>query len=253
MKTSKLKYVLFAGVATVGIAAASIYSCEKEVITPNAPSAAESARMSSELRLTIDEPESICGTVTEKYLLTSEGTKVGKAFIYNDAKNMFVTLMTIRGYYMGAASMHITEDPNTFPLNDDKTPSIRDFEYRIDAAGLTNVRKFVVPSKDVNLHNYVAASVAVRLLKSGEVKSLNIDTKLPANAMRLWVEGRQFGQDGTGKMFKYNLTNCQVQDGNTVSDPKGITELGEDHGVSDSKGVTSLGNGHSTNDPKKPR
>jgi hypothetical protein len=253
MKTSKLKYALIAGLTTIGITAVSIYSCEKEVVTPNAPTASESARLSSELRLTIGDADNSCGEITEKYLLTKEGTKVGKAFIYNDAKNFNVILMTIRGYYMGAASMHITNDPNSFPLNEDKTPAIRDFKYRIDANGLTNIRRFVVPVQDLNAQSYIATSVAVRLLKSGEEKNLNISAEVPANAMRLWIEGKQFGQDGTGRMFKYTLTNCEVSGDGTVADGKGTTELGDDHGVQDPKGVTSLGDGHSTNDPKKPR
>lgn len=254
MKTSKLKYVLFASLAAIGITAASVYSCEKEVITPNSPSPAESERMASDLRLTIAEPDAVCGAVTEKYLITDEGLKVGKAFIYNDAKNMFVTLMTIRGYYMGTANMHVANDPSDFPLNADKNPAINKFEYRIDASGLTNVRKFVIPSKDVDQYNYVAACAAVRILKSGEDKSvLNVKPVLPANAMRIWIEGRTFGQNHSGRMFKYSKTTCELPAGNTVSDPKGITEASEEHDVNDPKGVTPLGNGHSTNDPKKPR
>lgn len=254
MKTSKLKYVLFASMAAIGITAASVYSCEKEVITPNSLSPAESEKMASELRLTVAEPGAVCGSVTEKYLITDEGLKVGKAFIYNDAKNMFVTLMTIRGYYMATANMHVTNDPNDFPLTNDKNVAVNKFEYRIDASGLTNVRKFVIPTKDVNEKNYVAACAAVRLLKSGEEKSLqNVKPELPANATWIWIEGRTFGQNHAGRMFKYNMTTCELPAGNTVSDPKGITEAGDEHDVQDPKGVTPLGDGHTTTDPKKPR
>ena len=253
MKTSKLKYVLVASLAAIGITAVSVYSCEKEMISPNSITTAESEGMASDLRLTTAEPGDFCGAITEKYLITDEGQKVGKAFIYNDAKNMFVTLMTIRGYYMGAANAHVASDPNDFPMNDDKNPAVNQFEYRINASGLTNVRKFVIPSKDVNDKNYVAVCAAVRMLKSSEEKSLNVKPELPANSSWIWIEGRTFGQGHVGRMFKFDLTTCELPVGNTVSDPKGITEAGDEHQVKDPKGVTSLGEGHNTTDPKKPR
>ena len=235
MKSSKLKYVLFASLTAIGITAASVYSCEKEVFAPTGPTAAESSKMASELKLTIEEPQSLCGAITEKYLINKDGLRVGKAYIYNDAKNMFVTFMTIRGYYMGGANLHVTDNPNSFPLNENKIPALREFKYSISAEGVSNVRKFVIPVRDVDEHNYVAATAAVLLLKSGEEKNLNVSAELPANSDRIWIEGRPFGQDGSGQMFKYNLTKCETGDDNIVSDPKGVTEAGEEHFTNDPK------------------
>lgn len=254
MKNSKLKYVLLASLAAVGITAVSVYSCEKEVISPNNEISADTERMASELKFTIGDPTTICGNVSENYLITDEGMKVGKAFYYNDAHFFYLTMMTVRGYYMGAANMHIMRSPSEFPLNDQKEPAVIQFEYRIDAPGLTNKRQFKVPMKDLVDLNYIAATVGVRILKSdAEAKDIEFKPEIPDNMIRLWVDGRAQGANRKGRIFTFERTRCELPEGNEVSDPKGITPLGDEHTVKDPKGVTQLGDGHTTTDPKKPK
>ncbi|MFN5785545.1 MAG: hypothetical protein ACK457_06215 [Flavobacteriia bacterium] len=229
MQKKKFKFMILAGLAGLIAISISVYSCEKERIQPNVPSVSDSERMSSLLRLTIAENEHVCGAVLEKYLISQNGIKVGKAFIYNDAKNLFVTFMTIRGYYMGEAAMHISDSRDAFPLNENNIPAVREFEYKLNSEGLTNLHKFVIPLKDVNEHTYIAATAAVRMLKSGDERNLNWNVQLPANSIRIWIDGKAFGQDGTGKLFKYVLTDCEIQDGHTIHDSKGETSLGNEH------------------------
>ena len=254
MKSSKLKYMLFASLAAVGITAVSVYSCEKEVITPNNEISADTERVASELKFTIGDPTTVCGNLSEEYLITNEGKKVGKAFYYNDAHFFYLTMMTVRGYYMGGANMHIMRSPSEFPLNDQKIPAIGQFEYMIDAPGLTNTRNFKVPISDLVDVNYIAATVAVRMMKGGaEAKDIEFTAETPDNMIRLWVDGRAQGANKHGRIFTFEKTTCELPAGSEVSDPKGITNLGNGHTVKDPKGVTELGDGHTTTDPKKPR
>jgi hypothetical protein len=254
MKSSKLKYALLASLAAIGITAVSVYSCEKEVITPNNSISADTERMSTDLKFTIGDPTTVCGNVSEAYLITNEGRKVGKAFYYNDAHFFYLTMMTVRGYYMGTANMHIMRSPSEFPLNDQKNPAIGQFEYTINAPGLTNTRMFKVPIKDLVDMNYIAATVAVRMMRSSEeAKDHEFNPELPDNSIRLWVDGRPQGANRNGRIFTFERTTCELPAGNDVSDPKGVTPLGDDHTVKDPKGVTPLGDGHTTTDPKKPR
>lgn len=254
MKTSKLKYVLIASLAAVSITAVSVYSCEKEVITPVNEISADTERSATQLKFTVADPSTVCGVVSEEYLVTNEGRKVGKAFYWNDAHNFHLIMLTVRGYEMSAANMHIMQSPAEFPLNDQKNPAIDKFEYRIDAPGYTHKREFVVPMKDLVERNYIAATVSVKMIKDITTeRDIEINPEIPGNMIRLWVDGRSQGVNRKGKIFIFERTRCELPDGNQITDSKGITNLGDDHTISNEKGVTALGEGHTTTDPKKPR
>jgi hypothetical protein len=236
MKTSKLKYVLFASLAAIGITAVSVYSCEKEVIAPSNEITADTERSASELKYTIANPTMLCGNVSEEYLVTDEGKKVGKAFYWNDAHNFYLAMMTVRGYYMASANMHIMQSPAEFPFNDEKNPAINKFEYRIDAAGVSTRRLFRIPIKDLVNRNYIAATVAVKMMKNGSTeKDIEINPQIPANMIRLWVEGRPMGENRKGRVFIFDRTRCETPSDNQVSDPKGITNVRDGHTVNDPK------------------
>jgi hypothetical protein len=255
MKTAKLKYTLLAGLAVIGITVLSVYSCEKETIQPNNEISANTERSADNLKFTLTDPSTVCGNVSEEYLITNEGKKVGKAFFWNDAHSFHLTMLTVRGFMMGGANMHIMQSPNEFPLTADQIPAIGKFEYQIDAPGFTNIREFVVPMKDLVDRNYIAATVAVRIVKSGsDEKNVDMDdVDLPDGYLRLWVNGRSQGVNRHGKIFVFDRTRCELTDDSQVSDSKGITHLDDEHIIKDEKGITSLGDGHSTTDPKKPR
>lgn len=232
MKNSKFKFALVALALATGVTAVSVYSCEKENIVPGSTSEVDAEQSVSELKLTIADPDQVCGTVSERYLITNAGKKIGKAFYYNDAKNFYVQLMTIRGYYMTATNMHICGSHKEFPLNADGNPAVSEFKYLINGDPLTNVRKFVVPIRDLNEKSYVAIAATVKLLKKGEEK---VDISAPSNIIRIWAEGKSFGENRLGKMFIYDQTTCELGEEHIVADPKGVTEAGDGSSLPNSK------------------
>jgi hypothetical protein len=215
MKTSKFKFALLSITIALGVTALSVYSCEKENITPEPLSDVEVEQSVSELKLTIADPEQTCGAISERYLKTNSGKKVGKVFYYNDAKSFYVQLMTIRGYFLTNSFMHICNSTKGFPLNDQGNPAVNEFKYSITGGPLTNVQKFVIPIRDLEGKSFVAIASNVKLLRQGEEKLNNQEI---GNIIRIWADGSPFGENKLGRMFVYEKTECSLSNDHFVNE-----------------------------------
>jgi hypothetical protein len=131
-----LKYVFAAGLVALGVSAVSVYSCEKEVITPNTP---ELQSRSAEVLPAGD----ICGKMVNKELIRENGQVMGEALIYNDTKYFYVELTSkVKDYYFSDAYMHIASKGEMTPVDADGNIDLSKFEYSITGRKLEETRKF---------------------------------------------------------------------------------------------------------------
>lgn len=250
MKTSKLKFVLAAAVVAVGVTAVSVYSCEKEEINPTGLSSTELDARAAEIKIDLPSPIKVCGDIQEEYIVSKRG-KIGKAIMFNDSKNFYVLIRTVRGFSISEAIMHAEGKSGLMPLNGDKNPLLSAFEYRVDAKPNTSLVKIQVPLAEIGKMSFVAVSIAAidnMILKSAQVDGPNV----PDNVVRGWVDGRTYGVDGIAKMFQYSSNICPLDHNDpTIANPA-AGEVGEGTEVDDPKGITNVGEGHNVTDPKMP-
>jgi hypothetical protein len=247
MKTSKVKYVLAAALVAVGVTAVSVYSCEKEDVNPTGLSSSEMDARAAEIRIDLPSPIKVCGDVKEEYIVSEKG-KIGKAIIFNDSKNFYVLLRTIKGFTISEAIMHAEGKSGMMPLNEEKNPKISAFEYRVDPKPNATLVKFQVPISEIGKMSFVAVSIAA--INNTIVKS-ETGPQLPDNVLRGWVDGRSYGANGVARMFQYHSNICPLDHNDPISaNPAAGFADGTD--VDDPKGVTNVGEGHSVTDPKMP-
>lgn len=193
-----LKYVFAAGVIALGITAVSVYSCEKEVITPNSP----------ENRSAVVLPDGdVCGKMVNKQLIRENGKVIGEALLYNDTKYFYVELTSQeKGYYFSDAFMHIASRAELMPLDAEGSVDISKFEYSITGRKLEETRKFRVPLTSLKPKAVVAVTA--------EVKRMNMGDNDHQEKLTVWIKGNEFGTgEVKGQMFKYNKQTCWTQDG----------------------------------------
>ena len=198
MKKSNVKALLFVAVAAIGVTAVSMYSCEKEVITPN-----NSEKLKVE-DLTVPTPDNYCGKLVEKSMIMDNGKTVGEAIIYNDAKKLHVIVSTIKGYYMQDAYLHIGESIEDFPLDREGNPLISDFAYSIVGKKLSNVREFEVNLSVVPKASMIAVNTQIRRIQFNSAE----EEKLVHKYERAWIVGKTFGNTWKGRAFKFGAIDC---------------------------------------------
>lgn len=249
MKTSKVKYVLAAALVAVGVTAVSIYSCEKEDINPTGLSSSEMDARAALIKISLPSPIKVCGDIKEEYIVSEKG-KIGKAIIFNDSKYFYVLLRTIKGFTISEAIMHAEGKSGYMPLNEDKTPKISAFEYRVDPKPNATLVKFQVPIAEIGKMSFVAVSIVA--FDHTIVKSVGgVEPQLPDGVLRGWVDGRSYGANGVSRMFQYHSNICPLDHNDpTSANPAAGSADGTD--VDDPKGITNVGEGHSVNDPKMP-
>lgn len=240
MKKSSLKYVLFAAVAAVGVVAASIYSCEKEVVSPTGSEKSDYERLAVALHVPVPPSVNACGEILEKYIVGPEGQKVGKATIFNDKTNVYVTMMTVRGFIIKNASMEVCDRAGQMPLNADKNPDVSAFEYFTNGSTTSNVTRFIIPKKEMDKSSFYAIAVTLRSVRGNE----KFSEDAPAGIMRAWVQGKVWGANENGRLFDYTMGICQLDSEHNIVDNIDHTELQGDHSTPDSKGVTEAGTDH---------
>ena len=198
-----LKYVFFTGLVALGVAAVSVYSCEKEVITPNSP---ENRSTSGVL-----PAGDICGKMVNKQLIRENGKVMGEALIYNDTKYFYVELTSQeKGYYFADAYMHIASRADLMPVDIEGNADISKFEYSITGRKLEETRKFRIPLSDLK----PIAVIAV----TAEAKHMNMGDNEHQEKLTVWIKGSQFGTGANrGQMFKYQRQTCFTQDGEELS------------------------------------
>lgn len=196
MKKSNLKYLFASVVVALGVVAVSVYSCEKEVITPNNLTT-EGTEMKTDVNIPI--PGSICGKIQQKGLIKVNDQEVGEALVYNDTKYFYVQLTTNRGYYMMDANMHICTKFEEIPVDKYSNPDISRFTYSISGKPLSTVRKFRVALTEMNGNSLVTVTVKTKYLRKGDD---------PIRFERAWVDGRSFGTTEPGRVFAYEKGLC---------------------------------------------
>lgn len=203
MKKKNLKYVLIAGLTGLIALSISVYSCEKEVITPNSTSKAKPDNSS---------PKFYCGKTRELKLVGENGAIMGSAVIFNDTKYFYVNMKSYKDFMFGDAAMHVASRPEGIPVDQNRNPAISEFEYKIKGQALSTNRSIIIPLSSMKGLSYVAVNVQAKALHSAEKHAMFIST---------WVDGRQFGNTVKGRLFTYEKQECLTNEG--VSDDQ-LTE-----------------------------
>jgi hypothetical protein len=207
MKRKNLVYAFFAFIATLTAISISVYSCEKESITPS-----DSQLMKFE---SLDEPElpsgpAICGTYQERDLIQEDGITVGRAYTYNNTKYMFITVITNRGFYMNDLSANVSKRFEDIPRDDQGNPILRLFNHFIDGSVLSNIRIMRIPLDEMS-----ATSI---LTVVAQVRQQNYNNQFAVKPKRAWIDGREYGTSIRGRLFTYNKGICLTNDAVSVPD-----------------------------------
>lgn len=200
-----MKYVFVTGLLALGVAAVSVYSCEKETITPNTDGSSKSA----EVLPTGD----ICGKMMNKSIVKFhevDGEKTGKvygeALIYNDTKNFYVELKSNdKNIYLTEAFMHISKDLKGIPTGKDTEAALKLYKYSITDQQAAITRKFRIPMNELGRVN--AISVAVKL------KHMNNGGAEETDPSILWISGDKINSETEGFFFNYEKQVCLTVDG----------------------------------------
>jgi hypothetical protein len=224
MKKSNFKYLVIGAVATIGVVAVTMFSCEKEVITPNSASNLKTEDVEMPV------PKNYCGKVIEKDLINVDNQVVGKALIYNDFKYYHVILNTQKGYYMQDAYMHICSKIKELPLDQNSNPFVNKFTYSIKGRTLSNVREFKVPVGKLDQQSFVAVNAQIRkIMVNANEDEKNVN--LPDKYVRAWVDGPYFGATEKGRYFNFSMEHCEtlkptpvVVENDNTSDPVTVNE-----------------------------
>lgn len=198
MKKKNLTYIILAGLTGLVAVCLSVYSCEKEVITPNS---AEKLKPGSSM------PETFCGKVMEKELVGENGAIIGTAVIFNDTKYFYVNMKSTNDYIFGDAAMHIATRPESIPVDQNRNPAVSEFDYKVKGQALSTNRSIIVPLSDMKGFSFVAVNVQAKALHSTEKHALFVST---------WIDGREFGNTVKGRLFTYDKQECLTTEG--VSD-----------------------------------
>lgn len=205
MKNKKFTYIILASLIGVIAVSLSVYSCEKEVITPNSGNELNSDRNKPGDPM----PENYCGRTTELKLVADNGSVVGTALIFNDTKYFYVRMKSSNDFLLGDAALHVAPEVLGFPLDENKNPNVSLFKYKIKGQELSHERSIIVPLSDMKGLSYVAATVQAKALHSTEKHVMFVTT---------WIDGRQFGDSDKGRFFTYNKQECLTTEGQSDND-----------------------------------
>ena len=207
MKRKNLVYAFFAFIGTLTAISISVYSCEKEALTPR-----DSQLMKFE---NLEEPElpsgpAICGTYQERDLLQEDGTTVGRAYTYNNTKYMFITVITNKGFYMNDLSANVSKRFEDIPRDEQGNPILRLFNHFIDGSVLSNIRMMRIPLDEMSATSIVTVVAQVR--------QQNYNNQFPVKSKRAWIDGRAYGTTSIGRLFTYSKGICLTNDAVSVPD-----------------------------------
>ena len=181
---------------TLGVGAVSMYSCEKEIITPNAE---DNIILSNKTTRPI---EGYCGDIQQKSIIfNSNNEEVGQALIYNDQRNFYIELSSWGDYLIEDVFLFVGTDRNAIPLDKFNNPDPISFEYSIQGKPLNNTRKFRLPLNDVPGQSILSCAMELRKPKPRGI----------ANGEEYaWVDGHFFGSSVRGRYFGYDKQICRT-------------------------------------------
>ena len=185
------------GVAAVAIGVSvTVYSCEKEQITPSSGVTGETL----ELKSVMPRASKICSEIVTKRMYR-QGTKefVGTAYLYNDPEHFYVLLFAEKGHYFKDAYMTSGASYKDFPFNSDGNLAFTDFKYSITSEPLSNVRRFIIPIGDIKDKKFMSVMAQVRHSNYADFKQ------------RAWVAGRYLGSDQAGQGFVHEVELCKTE------------------------------------------
>ena len=207
MKRNKLIYAFIAFIFTLSAISISVYSCEKETITPN-----DNQSMKFE---SLQEPElpsgpAICGTYQERDLIQEDGITVGRAYTYNNTKYMFITVITNKGFYMNDLYANVSKRFEDIPRDEQGNPIVRLFNHMIDGNILSNIRIMRIALDDMPSTSTMTVIAQVR--------QQTYNNQFPVKSKRAWIDGRAYGTSVVGRVFTYYKGICLTNDAVSVPD-----------------------------------
>ena len=198
MNHTRFRFLIASTFFAAGIAAVSVYSCEKENFTPGLSSTTTDVENKK-----VVMPADFCGELISKPVLDGHGSVVAESMIYNTDKYLIVSIYAQNGRYIEDVYMNICKTFDEIPLNDWGNPLYDSFNFKILGKKLCNIRTFQVPLKQVPRTAMISVMAEVRPLIP-----TSISDKQESRVSRAWIEGKIYGGDQKGRAFMHTYTYC---------------------------------------------
>lgn len=202
------KVSLFA-VASFMAALGILISCEKEEITPLSLDQSKSKSTPPEVLQDFPTVE-ICGTVVSKQLLMFQKKIVGKAFVFNDRKYLYVYAVANEAFKFHNAYLYAGMKDEV-PMTPGNDPDYKSFENKIENVGLSSVRIFKIRLDKLN--GYFAVGLMLEL----KPQIAEGDGMLE---MKAWAQGYSIGvhEGQKGMLFAHKKGICLYEQPAQLSD-----------------------------------
>jgi hypothetical protein len=200
MNHTRFRFLLASTFFAAGIAAVSVYSCEKESFTPGLSSASSDVEIKK-----VVMPADLCGELISKPVLDAHGSVVAESMIYNTEKYLIVTVYSQNNRYVEDMYMHIGKTFTDIPLNDWGNPLFDSFDFKIIGKKLCNVRSFQVPLKQVPRTAMITLMAEIR-----PIIPTSLNDKEASRISHAWIEGKIYGNDQKGRVFMHSYTYCPI-------------------------------------------
>ncbi|MCE2682579.1 MAG: hypothetical protein ACK49D_04900 [Flavobacteriia bacterium] len=198
MNHTRFRFLLASTFFAAGIAAVSVYSCEKESITPGLSNTSADVEIKK-----VVMPADFCGELLNKPVLDAHGSVVAESMIYNTDKYLVVTVYAQNGRYIEDMYMNICKTFDEIPLNDWGDPLFDSFNFKILGKKLCNIRSFKIPLKQVPRTAMISVMAEIRPLIP-----TSMSEKEASRISRAWIEGKTYGGDQKGRVFMHSYTYC---------------------------------------------
>jgi hypothetical protein len=198
MNHSNFRFLIASTFFAAGIAAVSVYSCEKENITPGLSSTSNGVEIKK-----VVMPADFCGELINKPVLDAHGSVVAESMIYNTDKYLTVSIYAQNGRYIEDVYMNISKTFDEIPLTDWGTPKFGSFNFKIIGKKLCNIRTFQIPLKQVPRTAMITVMAEVR-----PIIPTSSSDKEESHIAQAWIEGKIYGGDEIGRVFMHSYTYC---------------------------------------------
>ena len=198
MNHTRFRFLLASTFFAAGIAAVSVYSCEKESITPGLSSTSPDVETKK-----VVLPADFCGELLNKPVLDAHGSVVAESMIYNTDKYLVITVYAQNGRYIEDMYMNVSKTFAEIPLNDWGDPLFDSFNFKITGKKLSNIRSFKVPLKQVPRTAMISVMAEIRPLIP-----TSMSDKETSRLSQAWIEGKIFGSDQKGRVLMHSYTYC---------------------------------------------